>query len=175
MKHSLLGVVLMLAIVVTSVAQPVTTGSPSEEAAIRQVMADLAAAWNKHDIGAYSELFTEDVDFTNWRGTLRVHGRAELRSSHAPLFAGMFRRSRIDVGDVRVRGLSPTTVAVHCVWEVEGIIDYDGKGTIPRRTYLPLFILTKDHGTWLIAVMHNVLVQPLPPGAEENIKGPVKQ
>jgi hypothetical protein len=26
-------------------------------------------------------------------------------------------------------------------------------------------ILTKENGTWLIAVMHNVLVQPLPPGA----------
>jgi hypothetical protein len=48
MKRSLRGVVLMLAIGVgRSVAQTVTTGEPSEEAAIRQVMADLATAWNK--------------------------------------------------------------------------------------------------------------------------------
>ncbi len=176
MKHAALGVVLILAMGVTQGAtQSVKSGDPSDEAAIQQVMADLAAAWNRHDITNYSALFTEDVDFTNWRGTLRVHGRADLRSTHAPLFAGMFRQSRVEVTDCRLRFYTPTVVAAHCVWSVVGIIDYDGKGIMAPRTYLPLFILTRDHGTWLIAVMHNVLVQPLPPGAEERMKGPVKQ
>jgi uncharacterized protein (TIGR02246 family) len=175
MKDALSGIVLSLLIATEALPmQPPVNRVSSDEAAVRQVMDDLAVAWNRHDIDSYAGLFTEDVDFTNWRGTLRVHGRADLRNSHAPLFAGMFRQSHVAVRDIRVRFFTPTLAAVHCVWEVTGIIDYDGKGIIPPRTYLPLFVVTHDRETWLVAVMHNVLVQPLPPGAEERIKGPVK-
>ena len=54
---------------------------------------------------------------------------------------------------------------VHCEWGLVGAIGYDGKGTIPPRQYFPLFIVTKEKGKWSIAVMHNLLFQPLPPGA----------
>jgi len=176
MKHALSCIVLSLVIATEARAlQRPDDLAKSDEAAIRELMVDLTATWNRHDIESYSALFAEDVDFTNWRGTIRVHGRADLRSSHAPLFAGMFRQSRVAVSDIRLRFFTPTLAAVHCVWEVTGVIDYDGKGVIPPRTYLPLFVVTKDHGAWLVAIMHNVLVQPLPPGAEEKIKGPVKQ
>jgi hypothetical protein len=40
-------------------------------------MEDLAVAWNKHDVVSYSMVFAKDADFTNWRGTVRIHGREE--------------------------------------------------------------------------------------------------
>jgi hypothetical protein len=67
--------------------------------------------------------------------------------------------------DARIRFFAPDVAAVYCEWELVGAIDYDGKGIIPPRKYFPLFILTKDKSNWTIAVMHNFLFQPLPPGA----------
>jgi uncharacterized protein (TIGR02246 family) len=143
-----------------------------DEAAIRKLMEDLAVAWNKHDVVSYSMVFAKDADFTNWRGTLRIHGREEIKNAHVDLFTGMFRQSKLTVTDTHIRFFAPDIAVVHCEWELVGTIDYDGKGTIPRRKYFPLMMVTKENGNWLITVFHNVLFQPLPPGA---ITGPVKQ
>jgi len=142
-----------------------------DEVAIRKLMEDLTVAWNKHDVDSFSMVFAKDADFTNWRGTLRVHGREEIRKRHVDGFTGMFRQSKLTVTDMHIRFFAPEIAAVHCEWELVGTIDYDGKGTMPPRTYYPLMIVTKENGNWLIAIFHNVLFQPLPPGA---IIGPVK-
>jgi uncharacterized protein (TIGR02246 family) len=39
-----------------------------EIAAIKQLSLDLDAAWNRHDVIAFSELFLEDADFQYWNG-----------------------------------------------------------------------------------------------------------
>ena len=159
----------------SALAQTPTTTSEGEvqdESAIRTLMGNVADAWNKHDVAAFSMLFAEDADFTNWRADLRVHGREEIKRAHADLFAGMFRRSKLTVISTRIRSFAPGVAAVDCEWELVGAIDYDGKGIIPPRKYFPLFIVTKENGKWSIAVMHNILFQPLPPGA---ITGPRKQ
>jgi hypothetical protein len=41
----------------------------SKDWALEKLMKDIAETWNKHDVVAYSRLFAEDADFTNWRGT----------------------------------------------------------------------------------------------------------
>jgi uncharacterized protein (TIGR02246 family) len=110
-------------------------------------------------------VFAKDADFTNWRGTLRVHGREEIKKRHVVVFTGMFRQGTLTVADAHIRFLAPAVAAVQCDWDLVGTIDYDGKGTTPPRKYFPLMIVTKENGTWLIAVFHNVLFQPLPPGA----------
>jgi uncharacterized protein (TIGR02246 family) len=140
-------------------------GKTQDEAAIKKLMKDLEAAWNKHDGVSFAALFAEDADFTNWRGTLRLHGREEVKKMNANLAVGMFRKSTMTLSDARIRFFAPDVAAVHCEWEIVGTVDYDGKGTIPPRKYFPLFIVTKDKGNWTIAIMHNLLFQPLPPGA----------
>jgi uncharacterized protein (TIGR02246 family) len=140
-------------------------GKTPDEAAIRKLMKDLEVAWNSHDGHSFSDLFAEDADFTNWRGTSRLHGREEIKKMNANLAVGMFRKSTMTLIDTRIRFFAPDVAAVHCDWDLVGAIDYDGKGTIPPRKYFPLFIVTKDKGNWTIAVMHNLLFQPLPPGA----------
>ncbi|HKV80243.1 MAG TPA: SgcJ/EcaC family oxidoreductase [Candidatus Sulfotelmatobacter sp.] len=136
-----------------------------DEAAIRKLMDDLTLAWNKHDVVSFSMVFAKDADFTNWRGTLRIHGREEIKNAHVDGFTGMFRQSTLTVTSAQIRFFAPGVAAVHCEWELVGTIDYDGKGTMPPRKYFPLMVVTKTDGKWLIAVYHNVLFQPLPPGA----------
>ena len=147
-------------------------GKTQDEAAIKKLMEDLAVAWNKHDGVSFAMLFAEDADFTNWRGTTRLHGREEIKKMNANLAVGMFRQSTLTLTNARVRFFAADVAAVQCDWDLVGAIDYDGKGTIPPRKYFPLFIVTREKGNWSIAVMHNLLFQPLPPGA---IIGPPKQ
>jgi uncharacterized protein (TIGR02246 family) len=147
-------------------------GKPQDQAAIRKLMEDLTVAWNKHDVASFSMVFAEDADFTNWRGTLRIHGREAIKDAHIDGFTGMFRKSKLTVTDTHIRFFAPDVAAVQCEWELVGTIDYDGKGTVPPRKYFPLMVAAKEKGNWLIAVYHNVLFQPLPAGA---IIGPPKQ
>jgi len=101
-------------------------------------------------------LFAEDADFTNWRGDVRAHGREQIRKDQADAFAGMFRQSKLTVTGAMIRFFAPDVAAVQYEWELVGTIDYDGKGTIPPRTYFPFMIVTKRSGNLSIAVMHNV-------------------
>jgi hypothetical protein len=73
-----------------------------------------------------------------------------------------------------IRFYAPGVAAVHCDWDMANTIDYDGHSIIPLRQYVPVLIVTKSSGKWWIADYHNVLIQPLPPGAAEKIRGPVK-
>ena len=136
-----------------------------DEAAINKLMKDVEVAWNTHDGVAWSMLFVPDADFTNWRGTLRIHGREEIKKMNGNLAVGMFRQSKLTLTGTHIRFLAPNVAAVLCDWELVGAIDYDGKGTTPPRTYYPLMVVTKEKGNWSIAVFHNLLFQPLPPGA----------
>jgi uncharacterized protein (TIGR02246 family) len=176
MKGVLSIVLLALAGPAFVVSQPVTTsgGTPEDEGAIRKLMADYAAAWNEHDATAVATLFTEDAELTNWRGTIRAHGREQVRNAHAPVFAGMYRQSKLTVTATRIRFYAPGVAVVHCDWDIANTIDYDGQSIIPLRQYVPVLIVTKSNGKWWIADYHNVLIQPLPPGAAEKIHGPVK-
>jgi len=146
-----------------------TEGKTQDQASIRKLMKDLEVAWNTHDGHSFSDLFAEDADFTNWRGTIRLHGREEIKKMNANLAVGMLMKRTMTLSHRHIGLFRLDVAAVHCEWELVGAIDYDGKATIPPRKYFPLFIVTRDKGNWRIAVMHNVLLQPLPPGA---ITGP---
>jgi uncharacterized protein (TIGR02246 family) len=175
MKRIVFIILLMLSLSFLALGQTSDTkkeGKTQDEAAIRKLMEDLAVAWNKHDGVSFAMLFAEDADFTNWRATTRLHGREEIKKMNANLATGMFRQSTLTLTAAHIRFFVPDVAAVHCEWELVDAIDYDGKGTIPPRKYFPLFIVTKEKGNWSIAVMHNLLFQPLPPGA---IIGPPKQ
>ena len=86
-------------------------------------MEDLAVAWNKHDGVSFSALFAEDTDFTNWRGTLRLHGREEIKKMNANLAVGMFRQRTLTLTGTHIRFFAPDVAAVHCEWELVGAID----------------------------------------------------
>jgi uncharacterized protein (TIGR02246 family) len=59
------------------------TGAETDEHAIRAVMDRFMDAWNHHDAKAFAAVFSEDADFTNWRGT-GASGRAKIEEFHAP-------------------------------------------------------------------------------------------
>src|SRR4029077_10378920 len=87
----------------------------ADENAIRELQAQQAQAWNRHDAAAYAALFTADGDVVNvlgwwWRG------RPEIASKLTEAFAWVFRDSVLTITDVSVRLLDPATAVAHVRW-----------------------------------------------------------
>jgi uncharacterized protein (TIGR02246 family) len=154
---------LMICASATKMAGGAEAKGPAEaagEAGIRSVLAAFVEAWNKHDAEAFAMVFAEDADFTNVRG-VGAHGRTEIASFHAPIFATTFKESRQKIVDARIRFIKPDVAAVDAWWEMTGAKTRDGQ-EIPLRKWLLNFVMTKTDSHWLIAVMHNMDLPVVP-------------
>ncbi len=145
------GVGLILWVLVSAFPFPVAA-QQEDEAAIREVQAQQAAAWNHHDGAAYARLFTDDGDVVNvvgwwWRG------RSEIERKLTAGFVFVFAQSTLSITDVHVRFLTPTTAIAHVRWTMVGAKTPPG---IPEpREGIQLQILTKQANRWLIASFQN--------------------
>jgi uncharacterized protein (TIGR02246 family) len=137
------------------------TGAETDEHAIRAVMDRFMDAWNHHDAKAFAAVFSEDADFTNWRGT-GASGRAKIEEFHAPMFATIFSKSHQEYTDIKTRFIRPDVAAVDVRWKMTGAIDAQGNPR-PEREGLLSFVMAKTAGHWEIVVMHNLDISALPP------------
>ena len=125
-----------------------------DEELIKKALTDFTDAWNKHDAKAFSNVFSEDADFTNVRGA-SAHGRTEVEKFHAPLFSTRFKDTYQKVTQSKIRFIKPDVAAVDAWWEMKGLKGPEGQDMPPRKGLLN-FIMTKYSDTWLITVMHNM-------------------
>lgn len=146
----------LLSLMVLSDSKGQTTDSVNTkyEELIKKVLTDFTDAWNKHDAKAFSNVFSEDADFTNVRGT-SAHGRSEVEKFHAPRFITTFKDSYQKITQSKIRFIKPDVAAVDAWWEMTGMKNPEGQD-MPGRKGLLNFIITKNSNTWLITVMHNM-------------------
>ena len=102
-------------------------GHAEDEATIRQVVAEFADAWNRHDPSAMVRHFADDLDHVSVRGRLQ-QGRAELEQTYIQFHATIWkdvtyhpvveqvRFLRPDVAVVIVRGTSRSGDAADTGW-----------------------------------------------------------
>jgi uncharacterized protein (TIGR02246 family) len=136
-----------------------------DEAAIRQLVAAQAEAWNRHDAAAWSKDFAPDADFVNIVGTV-FQGRPEIEKRHAGIFASIFKESRTQVTVRRLVFLGPEVAVVDTDHEVSGhsglppgVQNTDESGTL--RTKMK-YVMKKSAGKWQIAAAQNTDVKPAP-------------
>jgi uncharacterized protein (TIGR02246 family) len=127
-------------------AQPAATTPDTEKAAIRQVIADMEAAWNRGDFRGYMVGFKKpDVVFVSrgefqkdWQGTLdhyvRDYGGAPER------------RGRLKFSDIRVELLAPDAAQLISRYRLEG-------GGSPQDG-INTRLMRKVDGRWVIALNH---------------------
>jgi uncharacterized protein (TIGR02246 family) len=139
----------------TGGVQTATPASAKDGDGIAKVLADFAAAWNSHDAKAFSMVFAEDADFTNVRG-MSAQGRSEVEKFHAPRFTTIFKDTHLTITGSKIRFIKPDVAAVDATWEMTGMTD------MPQRKGLLNFVMTREGGIWLIAVMHNMDLPPPP-------------
>src|SRR5688500_4067426 len=118
----------------------------TEEAAIRQVIADMEAAWNRGDFRGYMAGFKNpDVVFVSrgefqrdWQGTLDHYVRDYGGSPE--------RRGRLHFRDVRVEMLGPDAAQLISRYRLEG-------GERPQDG-INTRLMRKVDGKWVIALNH---------------------
>jgi uncharacterized protein (TIGR02246 family) len=126
---------------------------PTDETAIRAVLARETEGWDKFDPKEVTSTFTEDAIWQNPFG-VRLHGRAEMEKFLTDLMARPgFRagKSTTPTTILDLRLTSPTTATVWSDERIEGLVnDYSGNPMQPRHSYY-LKVLVKKDGVWKIS------------------------
>jgi uncharacterized protein (TIGR02246 family) len=158
MKTELILIMLFFA-TISATAQ----GKP-DEAAIRNILQEEVAAWNKGDAQAYSQHFAADGTFTNILGMFFTGHQAFL-DRHEEIFKGMFRGTVLRQDVVSLRFVRPQTAVVETLTWVSGFspsgpppgAQTDANGRLRTRL---LQVMVKDADGWKIVVYHNVDLKP---------------
>jgi uncharacterized protein (TIGR02246 family) len=135
-----------------------------DETAIRRILDNEVATWNKGDTDGYSRDFATDGTFTNIRGMFFT-GHQEFRDRHEAIFKGEFRGTSLKQEVVSLRFIRPDVAIAETLTWVSGfskagpppgtLVEANGR----LRTRL-LQVLKKDGVEWKIVVYHNVDVKP---------------
>ena len=135
-----------------------------DETAIRRILDNEVATWNKGDTDGYSRDFATDGTFTNIRGMFFT-GHQEFRDRHEAIFKGEFRGTSLKQEIVSLRFIRPDVAIAETFTWVSGFskagpppgTQVDAKGRLRTRL---LQVLKKDGDEWKIVVYHNVDVKP---------------
>jgi len=121
---------------------------------VKDVLAALAAAWERGDADAYGALFTEDASYTIFVGTV-YHGRRDIVQSHRVLFRKFLKGTKLSVGKTHVRYYGPDTAIVTSTGDT-----YKRRPGKPTKVQTYTLVRQAD-GSWLIAAFHNTRRKPL--------------
>ena len=126
---------------------------PSDEAAIRGVLARETEGWNKFDAKEVASMFTEDAVWQNPFG-VRLHGRVELEKFLTDLLARPGYRAGVSTVPTTILDLRLTSLTTAAVWSDERIAglvnDFSGNPMAARHSYY-LKVLVKKEGVWKIS------------------------
>jgi uncharacterized protein (TIGR02246 family) len=141
-----------------------TTAPPaiSNEAQIRQLADDFAAAWNKHDPTAMAYFWSADGDLINPVGR-KAKGLTEIQRLFQDEHNGPMKNSTYAIPNVSIRFLDSTLALVDNDSEISGITNPDGStSTLKAHVFN---VLRKSGGKWWIvsARAYNYLPPPQPP------------
>jgi len=133
-----------------------------DEEAIRRVIAELADAWNSHDMDTWGMLFTDDADFVNrgggwWKSNREnVEGHRAIHEMLTRRKQEMNFRLRAD----KISFLTPDIAIIHAMSEWPGSSPLSGERMATNG--IMTMVMVKRDGKWLIRALQNTLVT-LPP------------
>jgi uncharacterized protein (TIGR02246 family) len=133
-----------------------------DETAIRKVVQDEVAAWNRGDATAYSSHFASDGTFTNIRGQFFT-GHGAFLKQHEVIFQGIFKSTTLQQDIVSLKFIRPDVAIVETLTSLSGMPETapgtaaDGKGRLRTRL---LQVVARQSGEWKIVAYHNVDVKP---------------
>jgi uncharacterized protein (TIGR02246 family) len=131
----------------------------TEEQAIRQVAKDYETRWNKHDMNAFADLFTDDAEWVNVVGMV-WRGKAEIMKAHRAFHETDFKNRSVYVDDLTVRFIRPDVAVAIAKWKVDGFTAPDGR-QFDKGVDVSTLVFAKQNGKWLIASGERVTVDPI--------------
>ena len=134
----------------------------ADESAIRKIIQDEVAAWNRGDAEAYSRQFATDGTFTNIRGQFFIGHEAFLKQ-HEVIFQGIFKNTILQQEIVSLKFIGHDVAVVETLNSVSGMPETapgtatDSKGRLRTRL---LQVIARRGKKWKIVAYHNVDVKP---------------
>ena len=132
---------------------PASAQTKEDEAAVRNIPQQFAAAWATHDGAQLGKLMADDVDFINVGGHW-MHGRADFVTYHSRLLSGRFKQSNVTPLSTEVRFLRPDLAVLHWSWKIVGDHNEDQSTRKPRMGIFTMLAEKRD-GKWLVVVAQN--------------------
>ena len=129
--------------------------------AIREIEALWQDDWNRHDISALADLFTEDADFVTVIGRW-CKGKSDFHDYHVLLHKVMFKDSVWKTTNSQIRFLKPDVAIVHVNWGITGDRNADGTPRNNPRDGIFTQVMVKQNGHWLISASQNTNIEPVP-------------
>ena len=126
----------------------------SEPAAIRQVIADMEAAWNRGDFRGYMAGFLNPGVVFVSRGQIQQGWQGTLDHYIRDYGGDPARRGRLHFWDVQIEMLSPNAAQLISHYRLEG-------GGRPQEG-INTRLMRKVHGRWVIALNHVSAREPTP-------------
>jgi uncharacterized protein (TIGR02246 family) len=142
----------MVAILTATIAGP---ANADDEKAVRQVIADMIAAFNRHDPAP--SLFTEDADYVNVQG-MWLKGAAAIERGRKGRFETALKDAMITPLDVQIRFITPDVAIAHVTHEMRGMRGSDGTTLPPHRELSTRVFVKKKDGRWLLTAFQNTTV-----------------
>jgi uncharacterized protein (TIGR02246 family) len=124
----------------------------TDEAAIRELFAQLLAAWERGDGHGYGALFTEDAPYVAFDGSVTT-GRQAIGDGHQQLFDRWLKGTRL-VGQIdSLRFLGPESAVVVAT----GATVMPGKDQ-PVRPSVQTLVAVNREGSWRFAAFQNTRI-----------------
>ena len=124
--------------------------APADEHAIRALLEQMNASWNRGDGAGYGSVFTTDADYVAIEGS-HYEGREAIVNAHQHLFDSHFKGSRLE-GELKgIRSLSPDIALVHRV----GSLMMPGEPSPTEPASIQTLIAVRQDGAWQFAALQN--------------------
>jgi len=128
--------------------------SPTDEAAIKKLVASWDECFERKDAHACAMLYVEDGDFTSVRGD-SDHGRANVEKHYQKVFTTFLLNAHRKDTVRSIRFLSPTIASVDSDFEMTGATAPNANEAAKSvRKGLLTWIVTKHNGQWKITLFH---------------------
>jgi uncharacterized protein (TIGR02246 family) len=132
--------------------------APADEQAIRAVVKNYEACWNRHDMAAASELFADDAHWVNIVG-MYWPGKPAVVAAHKTLHSTFFRTTEQALLDVTVRPIAPDVAVAVAHFQMGAFSPPDGVHRPAAGNRLS-FMLAKRERQWRIVHGHNTVIDP---------------
>lgn len=125
--------------------------APEDEQAIRKVLADETAAWNRHE-GSLNGAFTQDFDVVIATGDY-IAGKPNLQEAFSTILKNAHKIDAVD----RIRFIRPDVALV------DGRFEISGTDIQPYPKGLLSCVLVKENGRWAVTANRQMVPVVAPP------------
>ena len=139
-------------------------GNPTDLAAIKELITETTAAFNRHDAKAFARCYTPDAWLVTVRGE-SMAGTSEIERGLASIFESRAKSAKLETLDVSIRFIRPDVAVAHVLNELSGLTSPSGE-LLPSHRELSIRVLAKNDGVWRVSAFHNTIVRPF--GSESN-------